>query len=167
MHFRKTWEPFKSPVQKCRRIPPGSKAVLGVGSARFTPPPRDSQCNLPTTTYYPLGIYVYILSIGTDASKADPWLRITSLRKNSIGHAWLAFHPLFCHSSIPQGCFPLKGGVDFKNLRGSRSLCSLHIGVGRNLAKGSAGFHCRRSKFISKERMFSLFFVELYSSQLR
>ena len=131
------------------------------------PPPRDSQCNLPTTTYYPLGIYVYIISIGTDASKADPWLRITSLRKNSIGHAWLAFHPLFCHSSIPQGCFPLKGGVDFKNLRGSRSLCSLHIGVGRNLAKGSAGFHCRRSKFISKERMFSLFFVELYSSQLR
>lgn len=118
-----------------------------------SPPHETPSATFPTTTYYPLGIYVYIISIGTDASKADPRLRITSLRENSIGHAWLAFHPLFCHSSIPQGCFPLRGGVDFKNLRGSRSLCSLHIGIDRKLAKGSAGFHCRKSKFISKEHM--------------
>lgn len=103
MHFRKTWEPFKSLVQKCRRISPGSKAPgLCWGWVSTVHPPRDSQCNFPTTTYYPLGISVYIISIGTDASKANARLRITSLQENSIGHAWLAFHPLFCHSSIPQ-----------------------------------------------------------------
>lgn len=65
MHFRKTWEPFKSPVQKCRRIPPGSKAVLGVGSARFTPlhetPSATSQ--LQRTTRWAYMCILYLLGL--------------------------------------------------------------------------------------------------------